>query len=44
VALQREQWQSEAFFLSEDALRTWLEAGYVLDRDTPMFAVWRRKT
>ena len=44
VALQREQWQSEAFFLSQDALRTWLEAGYVRDRDTPMFAVWRRKT
>ena len=44
VALQREQWQSEAFFMSQDALRAWLESGYILDRDTPMFAVWRKKT
>jgi hypothetical protein len=44
VALQKEQWQSQAFFMSQDGLRRWLEAGYVLDRDTPMFAVWRRKS
>jgi hypothetical protein len=44
VALQREQWQSEQFFMSRDALRRWLEAGYFLDHETPMFAVWRRKT
>jgi hypothetical protein len=44
VALQREQWQSERFFLSRDSLRTWLDTGYVLDHETPMFAVWRRKS
>ena len=44
VALQKEQWQSERFFLRRDALRTWLETGYVLDHETPMFAVWRRKS
>jgi len=43
VALQKEQWQSQNFFMSQDGLRRWLEAGYTLDRDTPMFTVWRRK-
>lgn len=43
VALQREQWRSAAFFMGREPLRIWLEAGYVLDRETPMFAVWRRK-
>ena len=23
--------------------RAWLQAGYALDRETPKFAVWRRK-
>lgn len=44
VALQREQWDSERFFLDNAGLRTWLEDGYVLDEDTPMFSVWRRKS
>jgi hypothetical protein len=43
VALQKEEWRSQAFFMGNAALRAWLESGYVLDRDTPMFAVWRRK-
>jgi hypothetical protein len=44
VALQREQWESERFFLENAGLRGWLERGYVLDQDTPMFSVWRRKS
>lgn len=45
VALQKEQqWKSQAFFLSKAPLRDWLENGYVLDHDTPMFSVWRRKS
>src|SRR5690606_32752053 len=28
VALQKEEWQSEAFFMNTPALRNWLEAGY----------------
>jgi len=42
VALQREQWESERFFLEQTGLRTWLEQGYVLEQDTAMFSVWRR--
>lgn len=42
VALQKEEWQSEAFFMNTPALRNWLEAGYHLERDTAMFSVWRR--
>src|SRR5262249_58756210 len=34
---------SAEFFLSDPQLHAWLEAGYVLDRETPMFAVWRRR-
>jgi hypothetical protein len=44
VALQKEEWRSRDFFMSNAPLRTWLEAGYTLDRETPMFSVWRRKT
>jgi hypothetical protein len=44
VALQREQWESERFFLENAGLRAWLEQGYVRDQDTPMFSVWRRKS
>jgi hypothetical protein len=43
VALQRDEWQSERFFLETPALREWLNAGYVLDHETPMFSVWRRR-
>lgn len=43
VALQRDEWQSERFFLETPALRAWLDAGYVLDHETPMFSVWRRR-
>jgi hypothetical protein len=43
VALQKEQWESQKFFMSHASLRGWLESRYTLDHDTPMFAVWRRK-
>jgi hypothetical protein len=43
VALQDEQWGSEAFFLSHDRLAGWLHEHYVLDRETAMFAIWRRR-
>lgn len=43
VVLQREEWQSERFFLATPPLRDWLHAGYVLDHETPMFSVWRRR-
>jgi hypothetical protein len=44
VALQREQWGSQSFFMNNAALRAWLEANYILERDSPMFAVWRRRS
>jgi Dolichyl-phosphate-mannose-protein mannosyltransferase len=44
VALQKEQWHSRTFFMDNEGLRTWLEQGYVVDHDTPMFEVWRRKS
>lgn len=44
VALQKEQWHSQDYFLNHEPLRAWLQAGYVPDRETPMFAVWRRKS
>ena len=43
VALQNEEWRSREFFMSNAGLRTWLEAGYRIDRETPMFTVWRRQ-
>jgi hypothetical protein len=43
VALQKEEWRSYDFFMNNDRLRHWLEAGYLADRETPMFSVWRRK-
>jgi hypothetical protein len=44
VALQKqEQWKSTEFFMSHESLASWLRSGYVLDRETPKFAVWRRK-
>jgi hypothetical protein len=49
VALQKQDWgpmdpNSEAFFLAQPALRAWLDAEYIRDRDTPIFSVWRRRT
>lgn len=43
VALQKEEWASEAFFLNTPHLRDWLEAGYVHERETPWFSIWRRR-
>jgi len=43
VALQREQWESERFFLQNPGLRAWLEQGYSFESESPMFSVWRRK-
>jgi len=31
------------FFLGEPSLRSWLEAGYIPDRDMPEYRVWRRR-
>jgi hypothetical protein len=42
VALQKEEWHSRDWFMSNDRLRQWLESGYRLDHTTPMFAVYRR--
>jgi hypothetical protein len=49
VALQKQDWgpmdpNSEAFFLAQPELRAWLTAGYALDRETPFFSVWRRRS
>lgn len=49
VALQKQDWgpmdpNSEAFFLGHPALHAWLSAGYELDRDTPLFSIWRRRS
>ena len=44
VALQKDEWRSRGFFLGNDRLRRWLEEGYRLDHDTPMFSVWRRRS
>jgi hypothetical protein len=43
VALQKDEWRSQAFFMGNAALRGWLEAGYAFDRESAMFVVWRRK-
>jgi hypothetical protein len=43
VALQKEEWRSHDFFMNHEPLRRWLEFGYVIDRETPMFSVWRRR-
>ncbi|HWK11813.1 MAG TPA: hypothetical protein VNR64_17260, partial [Vicinamibacterales bacterium] len=42
VALQKEEWRSRDFFMSNPALRAWLEAHYAPVRETEMFSVWRR--
>ena len=41
IALQKEEWHSYDFFMSRDRLREWLESGYRIDHETPMFSVWR---
>ncbi len=43
VALQKEEWRSEEFFMQTPALRAWLDAGYVFDYGTAGFSVWRAK-
>jgi hypothetical protein len=43
VALQNEEWRSREFFMGNAGLRTWLEAGYRIERETPMFSLWRRQ-
>ena len=50
VILQKLDWHlgealpnSAEFFLNNAGLRAWLDAGYVPDRETTMFAVWRRR-
>ena len=49
VALQKQDWfpdvaNSRDFFLASDPLRSWLDEGYVLDRETPVFLVYRRRS
>jgi hypothetical protein len=43
VILQKEEWRSRDFFLNTPSLQGWLRAGYVLDHETAMFSVWKRK-
>ncbi len=43
VALQKEEWRSRDFFFDRDSLRGWLESGYRLHHETPMFSVWLRR-
>ena len=52
VALQKKDWgrgdrtadaDSSTFFHRTPKLETWLTGGYVHDRDTPLFEVWRRR-
>ena len=51
VILQKVDWHvgepnlpnSAEFFLANPALRAWLEGHYVPDRETAMFAVWRKR-
>jgi hypothetical protein len=43
VALQKEEWHSYDFFMRNEGLRGWLQAGYIADHETPMFSVWRRR-
>ena len=49
IALQKRDWgpadpDSAPFFMAHPDLAPWLERNYRLDRDTPVFAVWRRKS
>ena len=43
VALQKDEWRSRDFFMRNEGLRSWLEAGYTSDHETSMFSVWRRR-
>ena len=47
IALQKKDWgpmdpNSEAFFMEHQDLHDFLVSRYVLARDTPIFAVWKR--
>lgn len=49
IALQKQDWGpaepvSHDFMLNTPRLRAWLEAGYVLERDTAFFSIWRRRS
>lgn len=49
VALQKKDWEpgdanSREFFENTPALRDWLTEGFVLDDDTPIFTVWKRRS
>jgi hypothetical protein len=44
LVLQKEEWRSRDFFMNNERLRSWLERGYTLDRETPMFSVWRPRS
>lgn len=53
VALQKHDWglareyndpDSMQFFMNQPQLRAWLEAGYALDYEDPVYTVWRRKS
>lgn len=49
VALQKQDWRPDVansldFFKATPALSAWLTSHYALERDTPIFEVWRRKS
>jgi hypothetical protein len=52
VVLQKHDWRSRVdpiadsmeFFLGQPQLRLWLESGYAVDRETPGFVLWRRRS
>ncbi len=52
VALQKQDWgrgdqtveaHSSVFFHRTPTLETWLTSGYALERETPLYEVWRRR-
>ena len=43
VALQKDEWKSREFFMTNQRLSGWLAEHYVADRETPMFSIWKRK-
>ncbi len=48
VALQKQDWgpgepNSIEFFHANAGLNSWLSSGYQLERETPLFEVWRRR-
>ena len=44
IALQREEWHSEEYFLANSSLRTWLVESYEKEYETRFFSVWRLKS